>query len=1165
VRYGQKSNDRAIALIMAVAIMAVLAVVGFTFVTSMRMEQAATSSIKNLTQARMATSAAFKLFPLALIEDLLATPGAVAGPLSDHFGETLFTQSLSETLIEWGNLAVTTNLAMQPYYTGTVMLRDESSKISLNAHGNIVGWNYSDLLNDGTAGAADPAGQLYHRYNQHFSAFEISIEQFLYQCFLDGKLWGTTWPNGDANILDFTATGDQSKARVRCANIARAICLYRYGGKKDGNGDGAPDYKGNGKPGVAADHTKDSVDYFADDDKDNDRGTNGVDDDGNGFTDALDQFEVNTGLKYDGIDNDGDGTTDEADEGINEPDEFTPHRPRHDDRAFESIDEFTDAISHSYQIDKDDDTVTDIAVPAATNYTGSKSAAEVTAEAELVFEAIGSELTAHSYTLDRWSASIDDIRTDGFDNDADGLVDDDDDAGAATLIEIVTALDTDTSGALSTAEQAGVMTMDIREKIIDGPGKAAYLYLKLKQRVPGFTLKTALDIIDYRDYDPLPTKISYADAVKLGCNVAQELRYAGAKDLYGMEGLHVTEVGRYVTIGSAMTIATGEDPWTGIGTITYMVATDDNDGADEATRLLNRTSVLKLVLDKAVFPPGKYMLKMTVDVPDGLGKLVVKDAGGTISKSVTTDGTLFFGPFDVVQDPGDPTKGKGTITVIGTFADDKAFADIDGQTFNISDVHVILPYVEVMNMSRVAHNMTYMRLVVEDSANAALKQTISTETMTLHTPEADKWANGEVLSGKRIPRHKAVAGGYDDAKTYGPHGVWYGYFVYVYDAESFERLFPWGNQDGTWGNHAAEDFPIYEIASPGALASDPFYNGWDGTQKVRLLDQDLKLIAGGEVDFYTDSGAFPCKYAAGPDSTYGTADDLKYTSFSTDALAAGRTQAGTDGWFAVEYKGRSAFSVETVSDSDSTRIVSPGRWNHNTNVDYTWLFWPENDSWPKDSNDTLREYVDGVSISDAGCFTSPGELTDVSIQRLPWATMSVLHGVGRPHDWEQADWAARWQPDFDELMAYTVAARSYARVNINTASSAVLAGVFIGPHASFATDVVNKRNHFSWRSFQDATEFSSPYFGNGNDDDGQNDGDDDGERTMWYTRYGNLVSMRGHCFKVAASGRIQNAAGDVLARHNGEALFDRGAVLDTDTGEPQVITIYQKSLPPDSD
>lgn len=544
------------------------------------------------------------------------------------------------------------------------------------------------------------------------------------------------------------------------------------------------------------------------------------------------------------------------------------------------------------------------------------------------------------------------------------------------------------------------------------------------------------------------------------------------------------------------------------------------------------TSVLTLS-DAVALKAGKYMVKMTVTVPAG-GELVVKDRDGLVSKSTTSSGTFYFGPFTVVGT-------EGRFTVVARHA--------GTATFSVASVHVLLPYVEVMNMSRIAHDMTDMKLEVEDASSSLLKRTVATSAMTLHAPlAAANWANGEALTGMSIPRHKAVSGGFDTAKTYGPHGVWYGFFLYVYDAEAFERQFQWGNQDGTWGNHAAENFPLVEVTGKGG-SQDVFYHGWDGTQKVRLLSQDNQLVAGGPIDFWTDRGAFPCQGVA---------------ALSSNALAAGRTYAAGDLWFAVINRGfNEPFSIETVSDADPSKTTSPGRWNHNgrvrpsTTTNDSWLSWVENVSWPSGGAETRREQVDAVSISDAGYFKSPGELTQLSLHKWPMATVALLRD-----NWETTDWASRWQPNFVELMAFTVASRSYARININTASDAALAAVFVGTPSPAADTITAKRNYLDWRSLLKLNEFTSAYYGNGLDSDGHNDGDDDSERSLWYVHYGNLVTLRSHVFKIRASGQVRRANGDVLAKSNIEAVFDRGSRLDPDTGQPMVKLLYKKTLPP---
>jgi hypothetical protein len=458
VKRGRENRQRAVALIMAVAIMAALAVIGFGFASSMKIQHFATTSIRARSQAQMAALAAIELFPGVLITDAMSAPGGTAGGVADHYSELLCTQGLSRVLTEWGNLSVMADTGSQPCYDGSVAVRDESSKMNLNAFGNISKWNYAELLNDtSNLDAVNADAQLYHGKNQRYSSFEVSFEEFFYRFYKDQKIWADGQPHA------LTDADADKKARVRCANLARAICLYRYGGRRDNNADGTPDYQGDGKPGTAG----------QDDDKDNDFGNNGVDDDRDGNTDATDGDEVGFGALYDRFDNDGDGQVDETDEGIDEPDEFNAARPAGDDEAIASISEFAGCVGNEYTLDGG------LVVPAACNYTGAMSSADIQAEATRLFSVIKSELTVYSYSLDVRSVSIDDPGRDGYDNDGDGSVDADDVTGATTIDEIVDQLDPNGDG---TWEKT-IYEVDIAEADINKAAQAAYIYLKLKYSV----------------------------------------------------------------------------------------------------------------------------------------------------------------------------------------------------------------------------------------------------------------------------------------------------------------------------------------------------------------------------------------------------------------------------------------------------------------------------------------------------------------------------------------------------------------------------------------------------------------------------------------------------------------------------------------------------------
>jgi Tfp pilus assembly protein PilX len=65
------NNRRAIALIMAVAIMALLAVIGFGFMATAKVESDVASNISMVTHARMAAQAAVQMAPGLLLKDAM--------------------------------------------------------------------------------------------------------------------------------------------------------------------------------------------------------------------------------------------------------------------------------------------------------------------------------------------------------------------------------------------------------------------------------------------------------------------------------------------------------------------------------------------------------------------------------------------------------------------------------------------------------------------------------------------------------------------------------------------------------------------------------------------------------------------------------------------------------------------------------------------------------------------------------------------------------------------------------------------------------------------------------------------------------------------------------------------------------------------------------------
>jgi len=1052
VKRSHSRDEKAIALVMAVAIMAVLAVVGFGFATSMKLENRATQALRNLSQARMGAQAALQLLIGALAHDSASEPSGTAGPVADHIDEDLYSTGASRTLTQWGNLQVRAD---------QLNFRDESSKMNLNAFGNIAKWDFADLRFDssGLPGGLTEADQLYHGANHRFSSFEISFEEFFYQH--RATLW--------LGVSDINA-------RIRAANIARAICLYRHGGKKDGgDADSDPDYEGDGHPGVAG----------TDDDKDNDYGTNGVDDDRDTQTDGGDPGEAECGLQSDELDNDGDGTVDEAEEGIDEPDEFLVPDPDRDgaktttngpcdDRRFDKIEELKDAIRHSYSLVWDDSggAPHSLTVPAAVNYDNhavpdQDAQDALDDEAERITNIIKSELTVYSFNLAIRAVCLDDPRFDGYDNDHDGFVDEGDTTGATTIADIKGQLDGGTN----------IHQANINERDITKAAQVAYIYWKLNRTttftqasgsvttgplVPNLGLQNAIDLVDYRDTDCVPTKIA---AAAMGVGFP-------SKDIYGFEGLHVTEVGRYMSSGDAMTVAGGDGPWTGTGAAGITVTISGAPG--------DRTSVLQI----GGLADGAYMIKCNVAMPGGI--ISFEDVPNTTSKDATAGGEFFFGPVNV-------SGGTGRLSVT---------ASATNGTYTISNIHVLLPYIEIMNMSKRKHDMTQFSVQVGTNPT---KYSIVDANIT----GPASWANGEALAKKYCGRHIKVGTGFDEA---GGHGPYYGYFLIAYDAAALAN-----NMGG-----GAVDFPICQMR-------DLFADGFDGTQKVRLWGGPTKsdLVAGGSIDFYTDSAAFPTGVE---------------TAFSATALAAGRTQAAGTQFYAVHEKGLPAFSIETVSDGDATPTTSPGRWNHNEHAAYTERFWPATVAAFSSGSDAR----DIVSIADRGYFLSAGELYELAIPKLFSSTVALVQG------WTDNG----WQPHPVYWTGFCVASRAPARVNVNTAPAEILAAVLVDLQGSEpdASALSGARPLISADDAASKDAIKNAYNGNGTDDDDANDGDDDGERTLWLRNWLNVFSLRSNVFSSTVSGQIKNEKGQVLATQGMVVVAGRGKGLNSD-GSPKVVVL----------
>jgi len=1031
---------------MVVAIMAVLAVVGFGFASSMKLEFAATRAIRNLSQARMAARAALQVFVGALAQDASAEATSAAGPLADHTEEDLFTAGASQMLMNWGNLEVR---------TVQISLRDEASKMNLNAFGNISKWDYSATLSDtGPLPGGDPAAQLYHGVNERFSSFEISFEEFFYH--QRTTLWG--------GVTD-------EVARIRAANMARAICLYRYGGKKDGgDADTDPDYAGDGKPGIAG----------VDDDHDHDIGNNGIDDDGDGTTDAADPDEFGFGLRFDEIDNDGDGDVDEAYEGYDEPDEFNPIDPDgdgdtttttgpKDDRKFIKIDELKDAISHPYAISGNNPGGTPylVSVPAAVNYLGDPSPDQAAldgfdAEAKRIFSLVKGDLTIYSYSLDIRSVSIDDPGHDGYDNDRDGKIDQADTTGATTAAGIKTQLD----------DGKSIYEVDISEKDISKAAQAAYIYWKLSREVTytksdgstvtqplvrGFTVQNAADIVDYRDRDCVPTKIA---AGSLGGDEP-------SSDTYGFEGLHITEVGRYVMDGSA--IAGDGAGWSGTGTVS--IAVDDDTTADD------RESVLTL----GGLADGAYLLKLSVDVLPGGGTIRFEDSTGSVTKDATAAGEFWFGPMI--------SGGTGTVTVT---------ASATSGTYTVSGFHVFLPYIEIMNMSRRKRNMTQFSVRIGTDTPVSISYADIVDPAT--------WANGEDLDKKYIARHKKV-GAFD---TTDGHGPYYGYFLIAYDAASFTNNFT----DGT------VDFPI-------CVLPDLFASGFEGKQNVKLLDATGTLVAGGELDGFTDTGIGACK------------------PISATTLSASRLICSGNLSYATERGGADYLIRPEASPT-------PGRWNRNDGQfsegagAYPDLFWP-----PTDAAFQANGKPDLVVLSDAGYYRSPGEVTAVPSPRVWATTLSFCPDLNMN--------TGSRQPLYKELTAFVVAARAPARLNLNTAGEALLQAAMVGSQPDFAT-LVDARP-FTNAENAGLKDFIAALFLEGADSDGDNIIDEYSEREEWHKRHANVFTLRSHCFNATVAGEIKmpggGPGGTVIARYALSAVYDRGRKLGSD-GRPATVILTIK-------
>jgi len=1186
VKLCKPSGNRAVALILAVVIMAVLAVIGFSYATSMKLGAAAGTAIKSHTQARLAARAAMELYLAEMVDDAVA-----AGPLSDYEAEALFAfASTEQTLMEWGDWTV----VAEPF-----SLVDESRKMNLNAFGNIVNWNYQDALSDNDAiSITDPDAPLYHAtVDPRLSSFEVSFEEFFY--YQRAALW-----SGETDEV----------CRIRSANFARAVCLFRY------NADG--------KPGIAGN----------DDDDDN----------------AI--------VAYDGIDNDGDGVVDEddnpadgtPDEGFDEPDEFVPDGPHGDDTPFATIDEFKTAIAQAYSgagwVGPD--------VPAAVNYTAevAPDQDQLDQEAQRILNLVKGHLTVYSYNLGIRSASIDHPGQDGYDNDGDGLVDQSDTIGAATYTELIDRLilGETVNGTYNTDTGVIENRVDINEKQFTATAQAVYLYLKLKGVVTGLTLKNCLDIVDYRDTDGIPIHIRVDDDEGTNRDDIEvaNLNIAKDTDYYGMEGLHITEVGRFIE-PSSYTLAVGPvgtTAWTGTGPCTLSILSGG--------RPLNERQADITVSDTGgtkELRGGGYLMKLIVSGPSG-ATITFTDSEGGNPKVCNTDGSeieFFYGP--LITDSG---------TNSGIF---KVEASNHEGDFSVDVEAFYLPYVEVMNMSRRARLMTDLEAQINDYTAISITSGDIIGAADAHT---------------NVPGFDRLAADFKEG---------YQFFVIAYDEESFERHFEptgrvpadatgsWGINDGT--TQAEEDFAI-------AVLPDLFADGLDGNQYVKLLDRvGADLVAGSIIDGFSEEegggeppppppddivvdnldaefsttgtwaesnvsdewagSSFYCWPSPGGTATWTPALTVAgtYKVYAWWANHAGASDRDSDAEYTVTYAGGAQdtsavdqdnnggqwnllgtyafdasgtenvtllsdlsdpagrptsadavkfewageggsgdpgggigackpFSATTIAasrlicggdlsyaedgykirpelDGGSAPTTSPGRWNHNdgryneAGDTSPGLFWP--------TDFAVDGSPDLAVLSDAGYYRSPGEVARVSSARL-WAhTFSCCldnNGSG-----SQGLNNGSKQPLFKELLAYVVAGRSPARVNINTASDAVLSAALLDADPGLATILTMRPfTDPEWlchdpSADDDPHDLKDLYYGNSQDDDDDNATDDYSEREEWYVRYGNIFTLRGHAFTTEVQGTVKNASGQTVAWYGYEAICDRSRKLDG-SGDP---------------
>jgi hypothetical protein len=175
------------------------------------------------------------------------------------------------------------------------------------------------------------------------------------------------------------------------------------------------------------------------------------------------------------------------------------------------------------------------------------------------------------------------------------------------------------------------------------------------------------------------------------------------------------------------------------------------------------------------------------------------------------------------------------------------------------------------------------------------------------------------------------------------------------------------------------------------------------------------------------------------------------------------------------------------------------------------------------------------------------------------------------------------QPNYTALLTYTYAGRAPARININTASQAVLNAAFcaIQPTPSVAvptaSQIAGYRDALTPKAFTDArtmlitqtdstaTPVVQPlgnvYLSAATDDDAANDGNDFHEVEEWLIRNYNIFTLRSQVYTVRASGSVRDAAGNVLARDAFQVIFDRGQAL-TDNDTPAVILLKRSRVAP---